>query len=328
VTLFHCASRFDPTEGTFRVGNAGVDIFFVISGFVMWTTTMRRPTTPESFLRNRIVRVVPLYAFFTLALLAGWAAMPWAFPHMGAPTAQQVLLSLAFVPHYDPDGHIYPLLAQGWTLNFEMFFYGLFALGLILPLRRRLAAAAVALLMLPLLGLWVTGDLMRSAPALVLFNPLLIEFLAGLTIAHWAQSGWRPSAGLAWASLAAGALALGLLPTPPADDNWMRLALFGGPAFLLVAGAVGLEMCGRIKLGRLPLLLGASSYSLYLSHTFVLSLVGKVWPNWAGPLLFTLVATVASVAAAIAVYLWLERPLLLLLRRPKAPAMAARLARS
>jgi exopolysaccharide production protein ExoZ len=328
VTLFHAAAHFDPTQETFRVGNAGVDIFFVISGFVMWTTTLRRQPTPEIFLRHRIIRVFPLYALFTFALLAGWTAMPWAFPHMGAPTAEQVLLSLAFVPHFDPDGQIFPLLAQGWTLNFEMFFYLLFALGLMLPMRRRLEAAFAALLILPLLGLTVSRDLLRHAPVLVLLNPLLVEFLGGLTLAHWMWRGFRPSAALAWASLAAGVLALALLPAPAADANWMRLVFFGGPAFLIVAGAVSLEIGGRVKLGRLPLLLGASSYSLYLSHTFTLSLVGKVWPRAVAPFLFAPVASAASAAVGVAVYLLLERPLLSWLRCPKAPVIAARLARS
>ncbi len=325
VTLFHAASHFDNAEATFRVGNAGVDIFFIISGFVMWSATARRPMTPETFLRHRFVRLVPLYTVFTLALLAAWALMTSAFPHMRPPTLQHVLLSLAFIPHVDPDGHIFPLLAQGWTLNFEMFFYLLFALALTLPRRGRLAILAVALLALPLLGLALSPALIHDAPPLGLLSPLLVEFLGGIIVAQAMQSGWRPGAVWCWASIAAGALALALLPNPAASDDAARLLLFGGPALLIVAGAVGAEKAGEnFGVGRAPLLLGAASYSLYLSHTFTLSIMGKIWPHApSAPWLYTITATAASVGVGVAVYLLLERPLLQFMRKRRAPMLPA-----
>jgi exopolysaccharide production protein ExoZ len=102
VTIFHAGLRFDQSETTFRVGNAGVDIFFIISGFVMWTVAARRPGGPFAFLRRRFVRLVPLYWFWTAALIAAWAVLPSAFPRMH-PTVGHVALSLAFLPHMSPD---------------------------------------------------------------------------------------------------------------------------------------------------------------------------------------------------------------------------------
>jgi exopolysaccharide production protein ExoZ len=324
VTLFHAFAHFDPTESCFRVGNAGVDIFFVISGFIMWSTAARHAPSPSTFLRHRLIRLVPLYAIFTLLLAAGWAVLPSAFPHMRPPTPGHVLLSLAFIPHGSPDGQGFPVLAQGWTLNFEMAFYLLFALALALPRGWRANALAAALLAMPLLGLAVSDAQARLFPPLVLLSPLLVEFLAGIAIARMIESDWRLNAVASWVCLVAGALALVLLPLPGRDDDWARIALFGAPAALIVAGAVSLEVgARRFRVGRLPLLLGASSYSLYLSHSFTLSVVGKAFPGAAPQWLYVAIATSASAAVGIAVYRLLEQPLLKAMRggRPQILSM-------
>jgi exopolysaccharide production protein ExoZ len=320
VTVFHAAAHAYGSENIFRVGNAGVDIFFVISGFVMWSATARRPPTPGAFLRHRVIRVVPLYYLFTFALLLAWLALPSAFPHMATPSARHVLLSLAFIPHIDPSGAAFPLLAQGWTLNFEMFFYLIFALGLTLPASRRFRPLAAMLLALPLLGLFIPDGLVRGAPLLGLLNPLLVEFLGGVLIARWASGDWRPGPRLCRAAVAFGAALLLFAPNPAADADWARLLLFGLPAFLIVGGAVGVELSSRsFRVGPAPLLLGASSYSLYLSHSFVISAVGKVL-NGAPPWLGAAAATSASVLVAIAVFRLVEQPLLNGLRgRRRAP---------
>lgn len=322
VVVFHAASHAYGSDEMFRVGNAGVDIFFVISGFVMWTaqkTSGKRPTTPLSFLRQRIIRVVPLYYLFTFALLLARLALPSAFPRMTAPTPAHVLLSLAFVPHLDPGGTAYPLLAQGWTLNFEMFFYVVFAMGLMLPASRRFGLLAALLPVLALLGLLLPDGLARRAPVLSLFDPLLIEFLGGIVLARWVEKGWKPGAMLGWAVLGLGAAALVFAPDPPAEGDWARLLLFGVPAFLIVAGAVGVETSAtNFRAGPAPRLLGAASYSLYLSHTFVVSIVCKALGGKASPWLVTETATVLSILAALAVYRFVEQPLLKFLRGRRA----------
>ena len=324
VVVFHAASHAYGSENMFRVGNAGVDIFFVISGFVMWTaqkTSGKHPTTPRSFLRQRIIRVVPLYFLFTIALLLAWLALPSAFPRMTAPTPAHVLLSLAFVPHLNPGATAFPLLAQGWTLNFEMFFYIVFAMGLMLPVGRRFGLLAALLPILALLGLLLPDGLARRAPVLSLFDPLLIEFLGGIVIARWVEKGWKPGAMLGWAVLGLGAAALVFAPNPPAEGDWARLLLFGVPAFLIVAGAVGVETsAANFHAGPAPLLLGAVSYSLYLSHTFVVSIVCKALGGNANPWLVTEAATTLSILAALAVYRFVEQPLLNFLRGRRARA--------
>jgi exopolysaccharide production protein ExoZ len=322
VVIFHAASSLDPTLTSFRVGNAGVDIFFVISGFVMWSATSRRDVTPSTFLRQRLIRLVPLYWVFTLALVGAWAAMP-SGAHILTPSAPHVLRSLAFVPALDPLGRVFPYLTQGWTLNYEMFFYLLFAGALTLPAQRRLLPVASVLLALPLLGLLVaTPQQIRVMPPLVLLSPLLVEFLLGLVLAAAAESDWRPHAAWCWAALAAGVAALIALPPPPGDDEWTRLIVYGAPAFLIVGGAVGIERSDRgLRPGRFPLLLGAASYSIYLSHPFAIAAAGRLLPKSAGMWPFAGAAVLASVVLGVIVYEMMERPLLKWLRtRALAPS--------
>src|SRR5229473_1548571 len=109
-------------------GPSGVDIFFVISGFIMLVITAGKEVTPAEFIRQRVIRVVPLYWLTTLLMLGCAVVVPTAFKTLQFSPAA-VAKSLLFVP-YDSlsfPGHAWPVLVPGWTLNYEMFFYGLFA---------------------------------------------------------------------------------------------------------------------------------------------------------------------------------------------------------
>jgi exopolysaccharide production protein ExoZ len=321
VVLFHAGLRIDSSETLFRVGNAGVDLFFVISGFVMWTVTSRRPTAPATFLWHRAIRLVPLYWLMTLLTVAAYGAAPALFPHMRL-NLPHVLLSLGFIPHVTVDGRNEPVLGQGWTLNYEVYFYLLFAATLTLPARWRLGAITAALLALALAGTLLTDTTELTD---LLTNPLLLEFLGGIGIGWLAAGGWRrrmiwrPSFGF-WGCIALGIGGLCVLPAPASGDDLARLPLYGGPAVLIVAGCVGIEITRGLRLGRVPMLLGAASYSIYLTHTFVISMIGKFWssriasmalpPAAAVPVSFMILCTTGAAVVGIAVYLLVERPLL------------------
>jgi exopolysaccharide production protein ExoZ len=311
VAIFHAGLRFDHTEATFRVGNAGVDIFFIISGFVMWTVAARRPIGPITFLSHRFVRLVPLYWLWTLLLIAAWSLMPSAFPRLH-PTVSHVLWSLAFIPHTSPDiGRVTPVLGQGWTLNFEVFFYFLFALILTLPWRLRLVAIATSLLLLPF------ARHITSLPAGTLFSPLLVEFLGGILLARLVSGGSPLGVLPSWGCIAIGTFFL-IVAHPPADDDLARLFQYGVPALLIVGGAVGLELGGRWPLGKLGRLFGDASYSIYLTHAFVISMLGKMWPTNTAAWIFIVSATIVATVLGVFAYLLVERPLLALIRGGRA----------
>src|SRR5690242_14114495 len=106
VLAFHAAER---AGGTFDLGAAGVDVFFVISGFIMWVIAAERPTTPAAFLSRRIQRIVPLYWAVTLTVAAVAVLVPGSFPRLQVSWAA-VLKSLLFVPYEGADGLIAPLI--------------------------------------------------------------------------------------------------------------------------------------------------------------------------------------------------------------------------
>ena len=313
VVMFHASTHLDERATMFRFGNAGVDIFFVISGFVMWTVTTRRPTGPAAFLRHRFIRLVPLYWFFTLLLVFAFLAHPATFARLQI-TLPHVLLSLAFIPHTGPGGGemaTLPVLGQGWTLNFEMFFYLLFAASLALPSTLQLRATAACLVALSTVGFILPAS--ADAPLATLLRPLLLEFLAGILIARLVAAGWRPAAPWCWASVALGVAIFVVFPTPEPDDDVLRLLQYGVSAVLLVGGAIGAELAGTLPIGRVALLLGGASYSIYLSHTFVISVLGKVLPP-SGDMAFTAAATVGAALVGVVVFILIERPLLSLMR--------------
>lgn len=299
VALFHACqwSRID-----FATGQAGVDVFFVISGFVMWTVTGGRPGRPLDFLRRRAVRVVPLYWLITLLLAAGVLLFPARFPDL-AVTPEHLSLSLAFVRHMNPAGLPFPLLAPGWTLDYEAVFYLVFAALLPLPESRRLFALTVALAVLALAGfVWPPAYQM-------LLNPLFLEFLAGVWLARMAQLRLLPDRAIGWLLLSSGIGLFVLIQLVNIDWDLWRPMVWGAPAIMLTAGAVSIEADGGWK--AIPGLktLGDASYSIYLVHTLAIGALAMTIGAW-NPLLFVPLAMAAAIASGLACWVLVERPML------------------
>lgn len=306
VVVFHA---LESTPYKFHIGQAGVDVFFVVSGFIMTILMLGREDDPRLFLWRRLVRIAPLYWAVTFAALAvSWIKPNFFYRFDGS--LENTLLSLLFVPHASADG-VAPVLWQGWTLEYEMFFYGLCALCLLAPAGRRLMLLGAALGALTLAG----AALPVGGPAGAVYtNPLLLEFAAGVALATAWRRGLMARPLLGAAALIAGLGAFvahhfGILPV-----SGLRALDWGLPALLTVAGAVSLEAAGRVPRSRASLLLGDASYSLYLTHGFVVSAL--VWTAPAAPVwLKASAAAVLSAAAAIACYLVFERPTTQALKR-------------
>lgn len=300
VVLFHAAER---TGHHFAIGAAGVDVFFVISGFIMWVISDRRPVAPLSFLKERLRRIAPIYWLATVVMIGGGVA--GLFPNLVL-TAEHILASLMFIPARSPSsGEIWPVLVQGWTLNFEMFFYVVFAASLILPRHRRLPMMAALFLVLVLLGLAIDTE----NPLLLTYTrPVILEFVAGMIVAEfWLRGrvvGSRLGIVLFLGALA-GFAALAVLRLP-FDEK-----ILGPLAVMLVVGTLALEADGRFHKWALPTLLGDASYSIYLWHTFAISVVVKGAAMMGLDSVSTLLcALTAGTLAGVAAYLMLERPLI------------------
>lgn len=307
-------------------GRLGVLIFFVLSGFIMVHACRRE--SAGVFLRRRFIRVAPLYWIVTglyfLVLLRGDIAVGEPLRRAG-----EFLASLAFIPHWHSmtTTQVWPVLVQGWTLNFEMFFYLLFALGLMLG-----RPAQVTMLLLAALVL--AGALLRPQDAVLMTwtSPLMLLFLAGLGLGVLRE---KLSFAPLWPVLPLAAalivvLGLGVIPAgvagstggwPPLQDaDWTALAYLA--AVGTVAGTIALDDRRRsgAKVPKLALLLGDASYAIYLTHTLVLivALPALLALPLTGPLQFAVVVLgglCLSAAGGTAVHWLVERPLTGWLRR-------------
>lgn len=300
---------------------AGVDVFFVISGFIMVHASGRLFGLPEArrlFLARRIARIVPVYwavtsAYLAIALLAPAALNP-EFLGWG-----RVVASYLFIPVPRPDGLVQPLYGLGWTLNYEMFFYVLFALAIARPRTQAVLALSAALV-----GLVALGRFAGPLPQPLGFwsDPIVLEFVYGMGLAllhaHGARLVSVARAGLAAAAVAALAAAAVAAPDWAAADRFLA---YGLPAAALVAAvALGRERPQAGPLARFGAALGDASYALYLVHPFAIragrELVARSGLGGViGPWSFVALALAASITAALLLYRLFERPMTAALRR-------------
>jgi peptidoglycan/LPS O-acetylase OafA/YrhL len=330
VAMLH--AQFDAGAIADRVGRefrlseafpwlAGVDVFFGISGFIMVHASRRLFSAPGGrriFLAHRVARVVPLYWAVTTLYLAVALAAP-AVLNRDYLSPAYVLASYLFIPIERPDGLVQPLYGLGWTLNYEMFFYGLFALAL--GLRRSLAVSAVTVALLVLVA---AGRIVPLPQPLAFWtDPILLEFAFGMALALAREHGMRLGRITALA-LAAVAVALLAIDLGRADAPlWLPRALaYGVPAALLVAAAA-LRPGGETRTGpltRLAVAVGDASYALYLLHPFVIragreAMLAGGLAAVVGPWGFVAFALVLASAAALVVHRLFERPLTAWTRR-------------
>ena len=299
VVVFHAAER---TGEHFAIGAAGVDVFFVISGFIMWVMSERRPMSPQRFLLDRIRRIAPSYWLVTAIMIAG--AFAGLFPNLKL-TVGHVLGSLFFIPVQSPsNGEIWPVLVQGWTLNFEMFFYVLFAGALFLPRQWRLLFLSVAFG-----GFFLAGVISDPAsPVLDTYTrPLILEFLGGVFLAELWLRRWIAGTSLGLACVGASLCGFAAIYLMGAGFDE---SVCGPLAMALVFGMVSLEADGSI--GRMPLLtyLGDASYSIYLWHTLAISVIIKAMNmlDFSVPISI-IAAVIGGTIMGIGAYEFIEKPL-------------------
>lgn len=297
-------------------GTVGVDLFFVISGFIMWTTTETSRRGPVQFWLARLVRIVPLYWICTTLYVAAALITPESFYAVHLEAAH-IIKSYLFVPATHPNlGLIAPVYTLGWTLNYEMFFYLVFGFCLFVPWPRlRFAFLAAGFLLLVGSGLLLQ---LSGAVARTYTDPILLEFLAGVMLAILSPlltrcgtaAGLLLTAGAAlWVAIVYG---YGFVPE--------RLVSHGVPAVTAVAGALMIERAVRVRPSRLWLMLGDASYSIYLAHPFaqrvlLIAVNRAVGLAAISPTVYVLSAFVVGIAGGVACHVLIERPLLISGRR-------------
>ena len=286
----------------------GVDIFLVISGFIMFHLSGERFAQPgywRVFLLRRVIRIVPLYWLFTGLTLLAMVDFGGDMNHTIFNPAH-IIASFVFVPWPRFDGEAAPILSVGWTLNYEMLFYAMFAAALVF--RRRLGTALVMATILILVALHTAIPNTWWA-ATFWTSPILLDFLLGVVLALLYDRGFRVSRLGGALILSVGVAYLVVSNHFDAPHHIGRFLSLGIPAALVCAALVFAPTPARPGIVyRAAIDVGNASYALYLSHAFTLSLlaIGCHRLGIRNPYLFFSAALIASVVIAWLIYQQLE----------------------
>jgi peptidoglycan/LPS O-acetylase OafA/YrhL len=257
---------------------------------------------------RRIARIVPLYWAATAAFLVVAAVLPQRL-NSEPPGAMAILASLFFVPWTRSDGLVQPVYSLGWTLNYEMLFYVVFAC--FVGLRRGAAIAGVTLV---LGGAVIAGAVFQPQATALQFwtHPIVLEFLMGMGIALLAERGLALPG---WLRLALVPAAFALIALGPAllPDGLLAFKL-ATATMLVAAAALGREPPLPRWLSRLMGQLGDASYAIYLAHPFVLRGLTVGWTmlalsGGAAAVAASALAVALVVAVSLASHRWFEAPL-------------------
>lgn len=330
VVLYHSGLRLGGGEGhgeggvlawltahVIQRGHVGVDVFFVISGFIIaWVAVLApvAPETPARFAIRRLCRLAPPY---------------WVMSALHAALLNPVSLavfasSLAFLPTAQSDApyYGYPALYVGWSLNYELAFYAIFALALWMARRHALWVVAAVLGSTTVVLPWLRFGAVNLDPEhlhpfastwlSMVSNPLVLEFLLGCALA-WLYARTRDLLTPSVAALLCAAGATAFVWSVVAVEPTFSLVGRGLPAAALLFGALAAEHCGLLRIPRPLMRLGELSYALYLVHPTVIEGVKRMTPElrpdqpgW--QLLRFGVNVALSLGLALLLHRWVERP--------------------
>jgi peptidoglycan/LPS O-acetylase OafA/YrhL len=321
VVYFHTTS-VAGLKLDWDVGSRGVDVFFVISGFII---AYIGTSKPEQFFLRRVIRVVPFYWAATAFVFALAALAPHLF-HTTTASAKHLVASLLFFPHLAPNGDMVPTLVLGWSLNYEMWFYVWFAISLRISPRWSpiLCSAWLVAIMIAIRALGLTSEI-----AGFYARPIILEFCYGIAAFYafsWCSArrdrlaripGLKPFLLLVFV---AGLVAV-VVFEQLYRETLPRHLIAGIPSFFIVLSALLLErVFGIATKSKLIYLLGEASYIIYLVHPYiiftVLRVVAKGAVAWSSPALAVLIVGLLALtsAIAIAIHVWFEKPVMAFLR--------------
>lgn len=310
-----------------RIGLSGVDLFFVISGFIMVTVTGNVESSPSrrSFARQffwlRLSRVYPLYWFVSAAILAVYLNHR-SFMNLPHFDLEYALRSFLLFPQPS-----LPILMVGWSLIHEIYFYLVFA-GLLLLPRKHLHWYLLAWLLVVMEGSRHVDPFHPEQNQFlrIAFSPVTAEFIAGgllaLLMQHHRQHETSQPFPFAWPLFLLGCISLPVIwhffsfNTAHMDViGWTRVILFTAPFVLMVYGAVALEHNHQYIASATTVRIGDASYSIYLTHILILSACGRVWQLVATQGLFdnalaVSVMVVATLAGGWLCFRLVEKPML------------------
>lgn len=268
-------------------GASGVDIFFVVTGFLMVTTTSRKYINPQNFFIKRIIRISPLYWLLTTVFYLLFIIRPDFFQTTQL-TSTQFLNSLTYTNFMFSTQP--PVIYVGWTLEYEFIFYSIFAVGLFVSNYKIRLIFIITLLII----------------SVFIINNIMIEFVFGMILATMVQKDYRSISAFIIFNLGFALLLLSVI-----FENLMyypRFLIWGIPSTLIVYGCIYIAPITN----RLMILLGDSSYSIYLVQVFTIPVFFKLMTHvslFVNNDVLAIVCLIFSVASVVICYSLIERPL-------------------
>jgi exopolysaccharide production protein ExoZ len=292
---------------------AGVHLFFVISGFIMVYSSeslFGRSGAPSEFLLRRIARIVPLYWTVTTLMLGYDIIRGFAAADASVPLA---IRSYFFIPYQRPSGEMGPLFGVGWTLDYEMFFYVIFAAAIF---ARRSVALSSIIGALLVFSIFHALSRRLSLPFSFWFDPIILEFALGMALGIVYQAGIRLPAATGLVLIAAAISGFfwqayaSHLPFP----SWIGLGI---PSVLAVSA---------FTLAKKPFAfpainkLGDASYAIYLVHPMIIAMARMFAEHdylrpADRPWLYLIGVVAVSIGTALIVHQCFERPIAVRCRR-------------
>ncbi|MGV3772981.1 MAG: acyltransferase family protein [Verrucomicrobiales bacterium] len=329
VVLFHTdtfarlPNYFDTKflGGAFSWGGAGVDFFFVLSGFLIFLMhhgDIGRPERFKPYIIKRILRIYPVYWVVTLCVIPVYFLSP-SFGLEKDRDPFVILGSLALLPV--PQGHT---LRVAWTLVYEVAFY--IAFGLAILTSRRAAVAGIALwlvgiLLLRFTSIYLLLDVSTQMVIDSFFSERIVEFLFGCFAAILYLKGSRTGAGLFFplgVFLFAGSIIFLKF-----SEATSILGIGLGASFICLSGVLHDEFWHRMPGVKFWMFLGDASYSIYLAHFSALSVLMKLGLKFGNLLPVQVVFCMAAILATVCgclLHVVIEKPLLAFLRRRFLPS--------
>jgi peptidoglycan/LPS O-acetylase OafA/YrhL len=328
VVAFHAVQFVRRNTGLslppFSLGVGALDVFFVLSGFIMVHIT-KDSETPGGFLFKRFTRIAPLYWVMTTLAIAVAFASPWFFPHTNL-SVLSILSSYLFLPYLNGEGELMPILFVGWTISIEIVFFAAFSLALMLPKGRRTAA-----IVLILGAVWLVGRALSGWIPIAAFysHKYTVDVIIGCLLAPAARSQLLAAFARRTPMLPiiVGALTMLCLLGPLTHGR----PVLTGYALCPLAAALVLA-CALQDLHRTPAkrgllaFYGDCSYSVYLLHPFTIPAAGLVaislfGPGLAGSALALALGLAATLSLAPLVYFFVELRCSQLLREASWPSL-------
>ena len=306
-------------------GAIGVDLFFVISGFIMIVTTRNMFGTPgasRTFLERRVLRIYPAYWIAMFAFILAAHVAP-SVEHTSPVNAWTILTSMFLIPHKSG-----PIMFVAWSLQFEMYFYLVFSLALRFArerLRFFLAAWVALVLVCNVLSLGVNNLVVG-----LVGNPLTLEFVVGVGVGILVMQRRRlaPVTFLVTGAI----LSLGVAIYSSRFDgfgthslDWFRVLAATPGMAMIVYGAVTLEETHGAAVSDFFVRLGDASYTTYLWHGMLLGAFTTACSHLhlrglAGDLIFIVGGFAVVIAGSQLIYRLIEDPLMRFFQRAGAGA--------